>query len=319
MADKKNFKEQYALWLRKHKEKKLERKKKQKQQTPAQQIWSWVKTIVGAVIVVMFINGLFVASFVVPTGSMENTVMTGDFLFVNEFVFGPSTPQLIPFLNIPLPYYQFPAPRQPKQGDVIVFIYPGDRDEVKPKVFQYYLKRCIATAGDTLQIIGHRVLVNNKEFRLPPNGTYDPMVPETPAEKWMTFPEGRGYTRNNYGPIRIPKKGDVINLTPENCKEWEFFIKKEGASFDFDGTKFTIDGKVTNSYVVRRDYVFGMGDNRDHSLDSRYWGFIPVKNVVGTPMMVYWSWESRDEYGNELGVFDKLGKIRWNRIFKIIH
>ena len=318
MAESKQLREKYNLWMQKRKQKKIERRKKQKQQTPLQQIWSWTKTIVGAIVVVMFINGLLVASFVVPTGSMENTVMTGDFLFVNEFVFGPSTPQLIPFLNIPLPYYQFPAVREPNRGDVIVFIYPGDRDEAKPKVFQYYLKRCVAKAGDTLQIIGHKVLVNNKQFMLPKNGVYDQSVPETPAEKWMTFPEGRGYTRNTYGPIRIPKKGDVINLTAANAKEWEFFIQKEGASYSYDGVKFVIDGKATDKYVVRQDYCFGMGDNRDHSLDSRYWGFIPMKNVVGTPMMVYWSWESRDEYGNELGLFDKIGRIRWSRLFKII-
>ena len=82
---------------------------------------SWLRTVGGAFAMVMILNGVLVASFVVPTGSMETTVMTGDFLFVNKFVYGPSTPQMIPILNVPLPYYRFPGLREPKKGDVIVF------------------------------------------------------------------------------------------------------------------------------------------------------------------------------------------------------
>ncbi|MFN3269653.1 MAG: S26 family signal peptidase, partial [Candidatus Kapaibacteriota bacterium] len=85
------------------------KEKKKKPQTFGETLLSWVKTIVGALIIVMFINGFLVASFVVPTGSMENTVMTGDFLFVNKFIYGPTTPQIIPFFNIPLPYIKFPG------------------------------------------------------------------------------------------------------------------------------------------------------------------------------------------------------------------
>lgn len=310
----KQYLNKFSEWRQAKKTKKEE----QKPQTFSEKAWSWTKTIVGAVLVVMVINGLLIASFVVPTGSMENTVMTGDFLFVNKFVYGPSTPQVVPFLNIPLPFYKFPGMKDPEQGDVIVFIYPGDRDEIQAREFQYYLKRCVATAGDTLQIIGHKVLVNNKEFKLPEHGTYDLNVPETPAEKWLTFPAGRNYTRNNYGPIRIPKKGDVINLTNENWKEWEYFIKKEGSNIEILSGEINIDDKPASKYTVKRDYCFGLGDNRDHSLDSRYWGFIPYENVVGTPIMVYWSWQSRDEYGNELGLLEKIGKIRWGRLFGFV-
>ena len=148
----------YSQW-------KQERKAKQeanKPQTIQEHIWSWTKTIVGAILVVMVINGILVASFVVPTGSMENTVMTGDFLFVNKFVYGPSTPQVVPFLNIPLPFYKFPGVKDPKRGDVIVFIYPGERDEVEAREFQYYLKRCVAVAGDVLRVEGHKIYVNNQ-------------------------------------------------------------------------------------------------------------------------------------------------------------
>ncbi len=105
------------------------KKKEQKQpETVGEHIVSWVKTLLNAIVVVMIVNGVLVASFVVPTGSMENTVMAGDFVFVNRFKFRPSTPQVLPFLNEPLPYFSVPGWREPEQGDVIVFIFPANRD-----------------------------------------------------------------------------------------------------------------------------------------------------------------------------------------------
>jgi hypothetical protein len=103
--------------------------------------------------------------------------------------------------------------------------------------------------------------------------------------------------RDNYGPIVIPKKGMAITVTPENYRRWEIFIQRDGHLPELrnDGT-ITIDGKPTNTYVVEKDYVFGVGDHRDNSLDSRYWGFIPRENVVGTPMIVYFSVMLTDEY-----------------------
>ncbi|MFA6571018.1 MAG: signal peptidase I [Bacteroidota bacterium] len=291
------------------------RKRKPEPKNFQETVWSWTKTIVGAIIVVTILNGLAIASFVVPTGSMEKTVMTGDFLFVNKFIYGPSTPQVIPFVNIPLPFYRFPGIKDPQRGDVIVFIFPGNRDEIEPAEFQYYLKRCVAIGGDTLIVKDKKLIVNGKEVPMATNAMYDETMPVTPADKWQTFPYGRGFTRDNYGPIRIPKKGDVIQLTPENLAEWTVFISREGHTATSNGTQVVIDGKQTNTYTVARDYCFGMGDNRDHSLDSRYWGFVPVENVVGTPMIVYWSWDT----GAPLfQLVDKIKSVRWSRIFTII-
>jgi signal peptidase I len=76
-----------------------------------------------------------------------------------------------------------------------------------------------------------------------------------------------------------------------------------------------VDGTPTSTYVVERDYVFGMGDHRDNSLDSRYWGFIPKENLVGTPILVYWSWNSNIPL---TFIFERLGSVRWGRIGKII-
>jgi len=296
----------------------IKKLKKEEPKSFQEQAVSWAKTIIGAIIVVMILNGLLIASFVVPTGSMERTVMTGDFLFVNKFKYGPSTPQVVPFLNLPLPFYKFPACNDPEKGDVIVFIFPGNRDEVKAKEFQYYLKRCVATAGDTLQVINKKLYVNGKFQPLPKYGKYEQFTRESPYDKFRTFPVGAGYTANNYGPIRIPQKEDKIRVTPDNWRQWEFFIKREDHDISFNGQSVLIDGKPDNQYTVERNYCFGMGDNRDNSLDSRFFGFIPYENVVGTPMIVYLSLPDRDEIGRPYSLFERILHMRVNRIGKII-
>ena len=294
-----------------------------KPQTLGEHIIATVKTVVWAVTVVTIVNGLALASFVVPTGSMESTVMAGDFLFVNKFKYGPSTPQIIPFINQPLPYFKLPALWKPAQGDVIVFVFPGNRDEVKPQNFEYYLKRCVAVAGDMLFIKAGKIYVNGVEYPLPKHGQFYSWDAEVrkqvyESDRASTFPAGRGYTRDDYGPIRIPKQGDIIDLTEQNFAEWAVFIGREG--HEVDQYKRTIDGVSASTYTVERNYVFGMGDNRDNSLDSRFWGFIPEDDVVGTPMVVYWSWEPDDaQSGKRLSFSQRLKSIRWGRLGTIIN
>ncbi|MEP7220352.1 MAG: signal peptidase I [Bacteroidota bacterium] len=280
-----------------------------------EEVLSWVKTIVSALLIVMVVNGLLIASFVVPTGSMENEVMAGDFLFVNKFIYGGSTPQTIPFLDTPLPYYRFPGIREPKKGDVIVFIFPGMRDQRKADEFQYYLKRCVAVAGDTLQVKNKKVFINDQEQPTPENARFEPGLPQ-PDDSLRTFPESAHYNRDNWGPVRIPKKGDVIQLNDSTFYRWYVFIQREGHDVEKEGQIITIDKKPTTTYTVGRDYCFGMGDNRDNSLDSRYWGFVPIENVVGTPLFVYWSWDPNLSL-TQLG--GKLSSIRWSRMFKGVH
>ncbi len=300
--------------------KSLFKKKEQKQpETAGEHVVSWIKTLVNAIVVVMIVNGILIASFVVPTGSMESTVMAGDFVFVNRLIFRPSTPQIIPFINQPVPYLSLPGWRKPEKGDVIVFIFPGNRDEIQSQNFEYYLKRCVAVAGEKLEIKNDSIYVNNNYFALPEHAQFDnSRNVQEEEDKIMTFPPGRGFTRRNYGPIRIPKQGDVIKLTPQNYREWETFIRREGHNVGYSNASILIDGSPASSYTVQRDYVFGIGDNRYNSLDSRFWGFIPEENVIGTPMIVYWSWKNRDKYDNEGSIGYKLQNIRWTRIGTII-
>ncbi len=274
----------------------------------------WVKTVLIALVIVVVINSVLFASVVVPTSSMENEVMAGDFLFVNKFIYGGTTPQVIPFANIPLPFVRFPGLREPERNDVIVFIYPGARDMVEAPEFQYYLKRCVATAGDTLQIRNGVVYINSVRQANPPNALLG-RVRNDPHDRLNTFPPGAEYTRDNWGPMRIPKKGDVVQLDVSNYNQWRIFIEREGHDVSKRGEIISIDGGQATTYTVERDYVFGLGDNRSNSEDSRYWGFIPVENVIGTPMIVYWSWDP-DIHLSDIG--EKIGSIRWDRIFEVI-
>lgn len=280
------------------------------------------KTIGFALGAVIILNSFVLASFQVPTGSMENTVMAGDLLFVNKFIYGGTTPPTIPILGIltgteiEIPYFRIPGFKDPERGDVIVFIFPGERDLVKARQFQYYLKRCVAVAGDTLQIINKQVYINGKPMTNPEHMIYRDGIEPPTYYNDQIFPPGKPWNRDNYGPLVIPKKGDVIPLTLDNLREWNIFIQREGHSVDVVDGAILIDGKPSTSYTVERDYVFGMGDNRDDSLDSRFWGFIPKEYVVGTPMVVYWSWDPNVPLIN---LFKKIGTIRFSRIATIIN
>lgn len=241
----------------------------------------------------LILNNFVIASFMVPTGSMENEVMTGDFLMVNKFIYGGTSPRNIMFTDIRLPWFRLPAFKQVERGDVIVFEFPGMREEVHPETFQFYLKRCWGTPGDTLQIINRVVYVNGERQPLPHNAVFDSprIFPPGYAEPNI-FPPTAPYNQDNYGPVVVPKKGMTIPLTPDTYSMWETFIKRENHSPDIRNGIITIDGKETTSYTVEHNYYFGMGDHRDNSLDSRYWGFIPAENIVGSPIFVYWSWNS---------------------------
>jgi signal peptidase I len=273
----------------------------------------------AAIVIVGFLllNNFVIASFMVPTGSMENEVMTGDFLMVNKFIYGGCSPRNIPFTDVRLPWFRLPAFKSVHRGDVIVFEFPGYREEVHPEAFTYYLKRCVAVSGDTLQIINRVLYVNGQRSPLPRNMkfNYPRTLPPGYADERI-FPPGAPFNEDNYGPIVIPFKGMKIKLAADNIKMWETFIQRDGhnASLAPNGGVL-VDGSLSDTYVVARDYLFGMGDNRDNSLDSRFWGFIPRDNIVGTPMIVYWSWDSDISI---FSIFQKIMSVRLDRLGTLI-
>jgi signal peptidase I len=264
----------------------------------------------------LILNNFVIASFLVPTGSMENEVMTGDLLFVNKFIYGGTSPRNIPFTNVRLPWFRIPGFRDVERGDVIVFVFPGYRDEVKPEDFTFYLKRCVALPGDTLQVMKRVLYVNGKVAPLPRNMHFSfPRMSSAAIVDDRVFPKGVSWNEDNYGPIVIPKKGMTVRLDPSSIDAWDTFIRREGHEVAINGNRIQIDGKEATEYTVQRDYLFGMGDHRDNSLDSRYWGFIPKENLVGTPLVVYWSWDTNIPI---YSIFSKLASVRLGRIGTLI-
>lgn len=275
------------------------------------------KDIAFVLVAFFFLNSFVLASFEVPTGSMENEIVPGDFLFVNKFLYGGTTPRTIPLTNVRIPWFRLPAFRSVEHGDVIVFEFPGQREEVQSPEFMFYLKRAIALSGDTLRIVNRVVYVNGKPAPIPRHMKFNTtrIMPAGFADLRI-FPKGAPYNEDNWGPEVIPTHGDIINLSIGNLERWRVFIEREGHAVRIgDNGSILIDGKPARAYTVERDYLFGMGDNRDNSLDSRFWGYIPAENIVGTPMIVYWSWDPDIPLYN---IVSKLPTIRFNRIGTII-
>jgi signal peptidase I len=274
-----------------------------------------VETVLMVIAAALLLKAFVVEAFRIPSGSMANTLIEGDFLFVNKFIYGIKTPRYIPFTNIKIPRIHLPPFRHPRIGDVIVFVYPGDRDEVEPREIQSYVKRCAAIAGDTLEIVNKRVFVNGREISNPEHVKLEPITSGPPGfANPRIFPKGAPFNEDNYGPIRIPKKGEVMELTPDNLKAWRVFIEREGHRVETRGRDILIDGKVTTSYQVEQNYLFMIGDNRDNSLDSRFWGFLPEENIVGQALLIYWSWNQN----LPLASADKFRSVRWARVGTIV-
>jgi signal peptidase I len=261
----------------------------------------WFEALIIAALVATVLRIFVVESYRIPTGSMERTLLAGDFLFVNKYVYGPK----VPFTDIRLPKIH-----DVNRGDIIVFKFPKDRS-------LNYIKRCVALPGDELQVRNRKLYINGQVVPLPPNAQF--VAPEIPAgvPDYQIFPAMSDYNKDNYGPIRVPRKGDVIRLTAANYPLYHDLIADEGHMVNLVGQRAVIDGKDQETYTVQRNYYFAMGDNRDNSLDSRYWGFLPESDVVGQAMMVYWSWDP--DMSLLTDPVGKISSIRWDRSGLMVH
>jgi signal peptidase I len=277
-----------------------------------------------AALVAFFLKVFFLEAFRIPTGSMENTLLVGDFLLVNKFVYGATTPRNIPFTDTRIPYFRLPPFNEPKKGDVVVFDFPGNRDELQSKEVTNYIKRLIGEPGDTILVKDKVLFVNGQIFPNPEHAILNPRIQSSNTTDPRIFPKGSGWNEDNYGPLRVPRKGDIIHLTPDNFEMWKMFIAKDMRVTEFSDAripkmsadyKIMIEGKETSEYIVQQDYFFMMGDNRNNSLDSRFWGFMPRDKVIGEALIIYWSWDPAIPFSD----FGKLvGSIRWDRIARII-
>jgi len=261
----------------------------------------WFDALVIAAIFATILRVFIIESYRIPTGSMESTLLAGDFLFVNKYVYGPK----LPFTDIRLP-----GVKKVDRGDIIVFKFPKDRS-------LNYIKRCVAISGDTLEIHAQQLSVNKKLVPLPPHAQFigNRMAPG--EGDYMIFPQFSDFNKDNYGPIRIPRKGDVVRLTPATFPLYRALIADEGHDVSLQGRTVFIDGSPVEHYTVQSNYYFAMGDNRDNSLDSRFWGFLPEKDLVGQALMVYWSWNPDLSLLTE--PVSKISSIRLERTGLMVH
>ncbi len=239
-------------------------------------IREFCEQILVTIIMALFLMTFIAQAVAVPTGSMQNTINIGDHLFVNKFIFGQKTPVLGPLLPT----------REIKQGDIIVFKLPSD-----PKV--NYVKRVIGLPGDTVQVKGHKVLVNGKELpeeraAVKLDGHRD--EPEIPVTKVEPKPEGAWY--------RVYYDADSSNEDELDPPHGMMYGVKEPVKVP------------ENSYFV-------MGDSRDNSLDSRYWGFVPRENIFARALYVHLSFDPRTGESGNAGRFGALSKLLNIRLARI--
>ena len=299
---------------------------------------SETKAIVFIVLTVLLVKVTVLEAYIVPTGSMENTIMTGDFLIGSRFVYGMRTPDWIgiPYTDIGffIPYIKFPEFKIPTTGDVLIFKYPRDK-------YVKYVKRCVAGPGDTLLVQEKKLYVNGVEVPMWKNGKYltAPMQKNFRQSDIFLSSE-TNINKDNIGPIYVPKSGDVFQIHEEtnwrfllpiilmeghtatlksNEVEYEFTLQDPNELFrrkgkddvyenyfpkgplltpwskaikDEDFQFLVIDGIPASEwteYKVSQNYYWAMGDNRDNSLDSRYWGYIPENNILGEALFTYFS------------------------------
>ena len=236
-------------------------------------IYKWSSSWTGTIIIVLSIIFFIAQAFVIPSGSMKNTLLIGDMLFVKKFAYGVPTPT-IPWLELKvLPDFNnnghLIEGERPKRGDIVVFRYPHNPDI-------HYVKRAVAVGGDI-------VALKDKVLYLHPK-------------------EGNEYIKTafkDYETIEISGKMFVVN---PYSKEHKGIHNDPSVIRDMTTPRELFD---MHPIVIPEDETFMMGDNRDHSNDSRFWGTVPYKYIVGTPWFIYFSWDS--DY-----------KVRWDRVFKTV-
>ncbi|MBI1806544.1 MAG: signal peptidase I [Ignavibacteria bacterium] len=242
---------------------------------------AYAEIVVATLLASLLLKGFVVDAVYVPSPSMEGTLLTGDYLLVNKLVYGARSPKHLPFTQAEFPSIQFPKLKSITRGDVVVFELPVvDPDHYSDQPV-YFVKRCVAVAGDTISMQNGKLFLNR------------------------AYSMDAGGHDRDFGPIVVPKRGDTMTLTQENFIQWQELISREGHTIKRLPSVILVDGKPTTSYTVTRNYLFVLGDNREHSYDSRHWGFLPEENVIGKAMLVYWS-ESQ------------AGGIRWERIGSFI-
>jgi len=194
-------------------------------------VWEYTKAVVTALLLALFIRAYFIQAFKIPSGSMIPTLLIGDHILVNKFIYG---------TTLPLSDRRVLVFRKPEKGDIIVFKYPEDRK-------RDFIKRVIAVEGDVIESKNKVIYVNGKA------------VDEPYAQHTDTSLRPGGIEpRDNFGPHIVPK-----------------------------------------------EKYFMMGDNRDQSYDSRYWGYVDIRDIRGEALIMYWSWDGKNHWPR----FERIGRL----------
>jgi signal peptidase I len=230
-------------------------------------IAEWCVTI----ILLLFGTTNLLQAFVIPTGSMEDTLLVGDHLLVDKMAYAPAdglSKHLLPYEEV-------------KRGDIIVFRYPVD-------ITQTFVKRCIGVPGDHIHLADKQLVLNGHAVNEPYVYHKSPYI----EEYRDNFPNGAG--------VGVLARGQEM-----------------------------LQNHLQNGdVVVPEGYYFAMGDNRENSLDSRYWGFVPRANIIGKPLIIYWSYDADTSDLTDGGIslshlLDMVmhfpTKTRWNRSFRLLH
>ena len=234
---------------------------------------SSLQSLLGTVVIAIFVITFIVQAFQIPSESMENTLLVGDYLLVNKLCYGGQGlgDDVMPYQKI-------------ERGDIIVFHYPVDPQ-------QHFVKRVIGVPGDRLRMVSKKVWINGKpldesyvRYLEPPNNMF----------------------RDNFPRVDIP----AIGL------EGKWWLEMR---------KLVEDGQL----IIPEGHYFVLGDNRDNSQDSRYWGFVPRANIIGRPLVIYWSvrdWDRNPSasvvgrlYHVAYAVTHIFQITRWNRTLRLVH
>jgi signal peptidase I len=236
--------------------------------------------IVATAVAAILLRTFVLEAFRIPTRSMETTLLAGDCVVVNKLAYALS---------------------RPRSGEIVVFRQP----RLRPR--STFIKRCVATPGDTVTLLPDEILVNGTPVVSPASAPIG-IRPETHAS-------AGGPTISAHSLV-LPRRGTRVSLAVSSLPVWSAAIRAEGHSIEEDrGGGVLLDGAPAQTYTFAQDHFFVLGDNLNDSNDSRSWGTVLGQDIIGKAILVYWSW---NEQGPNESLASRVGSIRWPRIGTLV-